>query len=47
MNEIYDEVHVQLDVFVSLMLNWAFGELDGTHIIAPKATHMLLLEFKL
>jgi hypothetical protein len=35
MNEIYDEVHVYLDVFVALMLNWIFGEIGGTMIIAP------------
>ena len=47
MNEIFDEVHVYLDVFSMLMLNWVFGDLDGTLIVAPKAGQMLLLEFKL
>jgi hypothetical protein len=47
MNEISDEVHVYLDVFVALMLNWVFGELDGTLIVTPKAGQMLLLESKL
>jgi hypothetical protein len=30
-----------------LMLNWVFGELDGTLIFAPKAGQVLLLESKL
>jgi hypothetical protein len=47
MNELSDEVHVYLDVFVALMLKWVFGELDGTMIVAPKASRMLLLEAKL
>jgi hypothetical protein len=47
MNEFFDEVHVYLDVFDALMLNWVFGELDGTLIIAPKVGQMLLLESKL
>jgi hypothetical protein len=47
MNEIYDEVHVELDVFVALMLNWVFSYLDGTLIVAPKVSRMLLLESKL
>jgi hypothetical protein len=29
------------------MLNWVFGKLDGTLIVAPKAGQMLLLESKL
>jgi hypothetical protein len=40
MNEISDEVHVYFDVLVALMLNWVFGELDGTMIVAPKASQM-------
>jgi hypothetical protein len=36
MNEIFDEVHVNLNVFVALMLNWIFGNLDGTLIIYTK-----------
>jgi hypothetical protein len=47
MNEIYDEVHVYLDVFSTLMLNWVFGKLDGTLIVTPKAGRMLVLESKL
>jgi hypothetical protein len=47
MNELSDEVHVYLDVFATLMLNWVFGELDGTLIVTPKAGRMLLLESKL
>jgi hypothetical protein len=47
MNELSDEVHVYLDVLAMLMLNWVFGELDGTLIVAPKAGRMLLLESKL
>jgi hypothetical protein len=47
MNEISNEVHVYLDVFSMLMLNWVFGELDGTLIVAPKVGQMLLLESKL
>jgi hypothetical protein len=46
MNYIYDEVHVYLDVFVALMLNWVFGEIDGTLIFAPKVGRALLLESK-
>jgi len=38
MNEMSNEVHVYLDVFVALMLNWVFGELDETLIVAPKAS---------
>jgi hypothetical protein len=47
MNELYDEVHVYLNVFVVPMLNWVFGELDGTLIVAPKVGWMLLLKSKL
>jgi hypothetical protein len=47
MNDIFGEVHVYLDVFSTLMLNWVFGKIDGTLIIAPKASWMLLLESKL
>jgi hypothetical protein len=47
MNELSDEVHVELDVFSTLMLNWVFGDLDGTLIVAPKAGWILLLESKL
>jgi hypothetical protein len=47
MNELYDEVHVYLYVFSMLMLNWVFGELDGTLIVTPKAGQMLVLESKL
>jgi hypothetical protein len=47
MNEIFDEVHVYLDVFSTLMLNWVFGELDGTLIVTPKAGQMLVMESKL
>jgi hypothetical protein len=34
-------------VFVTLMLNWVFGKLDGTLIVTPKAGQMLVLESKL
>jgi hypothetical protein len=47
MNYIFYEVHVYLDVFATLMLNWVFGELDGTLIVTPKAGWMLVLEYKL
>jgi hypothetical protein len=47
MNEIFDDVHVLLDVFVALILNWIFGEIDGTLIFTPKGGQMLLLEAKL
>jgi hypothetical protein len=47
MNEISDEVHVYLDVFATLMLNWVFGELYGTVIVTPKTGRMLVLESKL
>jgi hypothetical protein len=47
MNELYDEVHVYLDVLVALMLNWLFGKLDGTLIFTPKAGRILLLESKI
>jgi hypothetical protein len=47
MNELSDEVHVYLDVFSMLMLNWVFGDLDGTLIVSPEGCHMLLLESKL
>jgi hypothetical protein len=47
MNELSDEVHVKLDVFFELMLNWIFGELDGTLIFSPEGGWMLLLESKL
>jgi hypothetical protein len=35
MNEFYNEFYVYIDVFVALMLNWVFGELYGTVIVAP------------
>jgi hypothetical protein len=47
MNELLDEVHVNIDVFVALMLKWIFGELDGTLIVALEGGQMLLLESKL
>jgi hypothetical protein len=47
MNEISVEVHVYLDVFSMLMLNWVFSELNGTLIVTLKAGRMLVLEFKL
>jgi hypothetical protein len=47
MNELSDEVHVYLDVFFVLILNWVFGKVDGALIFAPKVGRMLLLEFKL
>jgi hypothetical protein len=47
MNELSDEVHVYLDGIFALILNWVFGELDGTLIVAPKDGWMLLLESKL
>jgi hypothetical protein len=47
MNELFDEIHVYLDVFFALMLNWVFGEIDGTLIVAPKVVQMMLLESKL
>jgi hypothetical protein len=34
-------------VFAALMLNWIFGELDGTLIVAPEGGRMLLLKSKL
>jgi hypothetical protein len=36
MNELSDDMHVYLDVFSTLMLNWVFSELDGTLIVASK-----------
>jgi hypothetical protein len=47
MNEISNEMHVCIDVFVAPMLNWVFVKLDGTLIVAPKDGRMLLLESKL
>jgi hypothetical protein len=46
-NEIYDEVHVYLNVSVALMLNWIFCELDGTMIFTLVCGQMRLLESKL
>jgi hypothetical protein len=47
MNEISNGVHVYLDVFVSLMLSYIFGKLDGTLIVSIEGGRMLLLESKL
>jgi hypothetical protein len=47
MNELSDEVHVYLYLFSTLMLNWVFGELDGTLIFTLKVGRMLLLESKI
>jgi hypothetical protein len=47
MNEFSDEVLVYLNVFVALMLNWIFGELDGTLIVTLEGGWLLLLESKL
>jgi hypothetical protein len=47
MNELYDEVHVYLNVFFVLMLIWMFGEINGTLMFIPKGGWMLLLESKL
>jgi hypothetical protein len=46
MNEFFDELHVKLDVFSTLMLSWIFGKLDGTLIVTPMGGWMLLLESK-
>jgi len=37
MNDLSDELHVYLNVFVALMLNWSFGKLDGTLIVTLEA----------
>jgi hypothetical protein len=47
MNALSDEVHVYLDVLSLMMLNWVFGEIDGTLIVMPKVAQMLLLKSKL
>jgi hypothetical protein len=47
MNDIFYEVHVHIDVYVVLMLNYIFGELDGTLIVTQEGGWMLLLESKL
>jgi hypothetical protein len=47
MNEFSYEVHVKFNVCVALMLNWIFGMLDGTLIVASEYGQMLLLESKL
>jgi hypothetical protein len=47
MNELSHEVHLYLNVFFAWMLNWIFGELNGTLIVALEGGQMLLLEFKL
>ena len=47
MNELSDEVHVKFNVFAALMLNWIFAKLNGTLIITPKCSRMLLLKAKL
>jgi hypothetical protein len=47
MNDLLDEVHVDLDVFVALMLKWVLGEHYGTHIVLTEGGRMLLLESKL
>jgi hypothetical protein len=47
MNDIFYEVHVHIDVYVVLMLNYIFGDLDGTLIVTQEGGWMLLLESKL
>jgi hypothetical protein len=47
MNEISDEVHVYLNVFVALLLKWIFGDFDGTLIVTLEGCQMLLMESKL
>jgi hypothetical protein len=47
MNDYFDEVHVWLDVFFALILNWIFVNLDVTLIVTPEGDRMLLLESKL
>jgi hypothetical protein len=47
MNELSDEVHLYLDVLVSLTFNQFFGKLDETLIVIPESCRMLLLESKL
>ena len=44
MNEISNEVHVYLDMFVVLMLNWIFGDIDDTLIVVPEGVQMMELE---
>jgi hypothetical protein len=36
LNELYVEVHVNLNVFVMKMLSWIFGEIVGTLIVTPE-----------
>jgi hypothetical protein len=47
MNDIFDELHVLVDLYVVLMLNYIFGELDGTLIVTQEGGWMLFLESKL
>ena len=47
MHEFSNEVHVKLDVFVVLMLNWIFGDLDSTLFFALEGGRMMLLESKI
>jgi hypothetical protein len=46
-NEFSDEVHVYLVVLATLILNWVFGEIDGTLIVTTKVGMMLLIESKI
>jgi hypothetical protein len=41
------EVHVHIDVYVVLMLNNIFVEIDGTLIVTKEGGWMLLLESKI
>jgi hypothetical protein len=35
MNEFSNEVHVNLDVFVALILKWIFRKIESTLILTP------------
>jgi hypothetical protein len=47
MDDLFDEVHVYLNVFVALILNCIFEDIDGTLIVTPKGGQMLLPGYKL
>jgi hypothetical protein len=47
LNELPNELHVYVNVFVALMLNLIFSKLDGSFIVTPKDGWMILLESKL
>jgi len=47
MKELSYVVHMDLNVFGTLVLNYTAGNVDGTLIVAPKSCRLILIKTKL